>query len=230
MDLEKLKKHPNYYYSTDNGVLLCGDCLTIMPELELVDLIYTDPPYNVGKGYGPGKDKLSNKDYLNRMQKVFELFFKISEKIICHVPKKYLEDYLCLLPKGNLIILRRGARGSLAFPFYWSDQFDFLYSYGNPKKAPSNVWTGIRLKGEGWFFREDTFGHRGYTPQPIAIKSIEVMTEPNDTVLDCFSGTGTTAVACERFGRRWIACEYEEENCAIAKQRIINETRQLKLF
>ena len=218
------------YYETELGKLYYGDNLEIMPELDPVDLIYTDPPYNVGRGYGPGQDKLSDKEYLNRMYDVFELCLKLSGKIICHVPKKYLEDYLTLLPKGNLIILRRGARGALAFPFHWSDQFDILWSYGHPKKAPSNLWKGIRLSEEGWFFREDRFGHKGYTPQPIAIKAIDVMTDKNDTVLDCFSGTGTTLLACERFNRKWIGIEYEEKNCEITATRIENERKQLKMF
>ncbi len=218
------------YYETELGKLYHGDCLEILPKLSLVDLVYTDPPYNVGKGYGPGKDKLPDKEYLNRMYDVFELCFKLSGKLICHVPKKYLEDYLILLPKGNLIILRRGARGALSFPFHWSDQFDILYSYGHPKKAPSNLWVGIRLSGEGWFFNEDTFGHRGYTPQPIAIKAIDVMTDENNLVLDCFSGTGTTLLACERFNRRWVGIEYEEKTCEIAAKRIEKERQQLKLF
>lgn len=33
------------YYETELGKLYCGDCLEIMPELETVDLVLTDPPY-----------------------------------------------------------------------------------------------------------------------------------------------------------------------------------------
>jgi site-specific DNA-methyltransferase (adenine-specific) len=51
MDLKKLRNHSNYYYSTDNGVLLHGDCLTIMPKLEPVDLIVTSPPYDNIRDY-----------------------------------------------------------------------------------------------------------------------------------------------------------------------------------
>ncbi len=46
------------YYSTGNGVLYHGDCLEIMPQLEPVDLVLTDPPYNCGKDYGEYKDNL----------------------------------------------------------------------------------------------------------------------------------------------------------------------------
>lgn len=216
------------YYENENGKLYLGDNLDILPFIQEIDFVYTDPPYNVKKGYGPGKDNLPDKEYLNRMYDVFEHVFRISDKFICHIPKKYFAEYFNLLPKGNLIILRKSARGALTFPFHWSDQFDCLYAYGKPYKAPSNVWTGIRLKGDGWFFREDTYGHQGYTPQPVAIKSIECMTISSDTVLDPFSGTGTTLLACERFGRRWIGIEYHEKYCEIAAKRIEQERQQLK--
>jgi len=57
MNWEKLKKYlinsKWYYFHTDNGVLLCGDCLEIMKEFpeESIDLIFTSPPYFVGKEY-----------------------------------------------------------------------------------------------------------------------------------------------------------------------------------
>lgn len=35
------------YYETENGKLYHGDCLEIMPILEPVDLVLTDPPYQV---------------------------------------------------------------------------------------------------------------------------------------------------------------------------------------
>ena len=57
MNWEKLKKYlinsKWYYFHTDNGVLLCGDCLEIIKEIpeESIDLIFTSPPYFVGKEY-----------------------------------------------------------------------------------------------------------------------------------------------------------------------------------
>ena len=43
-------------------------------------------------------------------------------------------------------------------------------------------------------------------------------------------GSGTTAVACERLGRKWFGCELEESYCRIAEKRIEAEMAQLKLF
>ena len=36
------------YYETELGKLYHGDCLEIMPMLEPVDLVLTDPPYGIG--------------------------------------------------------------------------------------------------------------------------------------------------------------------------------------
>ena len=67
------------------------------------------------------------------------------------------------------------------------------------------------------------------------IKPIEVMEKliingslPNEIVLDCFLGSGTTAIACERLNRRWIGIEINPKYCEIAKDRIIKEIKQLK--
>ena len=49
-------------------------------------------------------------------------------------------------------------------------------------------------------------------------------------VMDCFAGTGTTAVACERLGIKWIGIEISEKYCEIAAKRIESEASQLKLF
>jgi DNA modification methylase len=52
----------------------------------------------------------------------------------------------------------------------------------------------------------------------------------NHIVLDPFLGSGTTAVACEKLGRKWIGCEISEKYCSIAARRIASEAAQLKLF
>ena len=38
------------YYRTDLGVLYCGDCFDIIKNIEagVVNLVITDPPYNIG--------------------------------------------------------------------------------------------------------------------------------------------------------------------------------------
>jgi phage N-6-adenine-methyltransferase len=49
---------------------------------------------------------------------------------------------------------------------------------------------------------------------------VEHLTEPNDIVLDCFAGIGTTLVAAQQLGRRWIGCDLSRNYCRIAIGRL----------
>lgn len=52
MNLDELKKHSNCYYYTKDGVLLCGDCVKLLPEIDCcVDMVVTSPPYGELRDY-----------------------------------------------------------------------------------------------------------------------------------------------------------------------------------
>ena len=55
-------------------------------------------------------------------------------------------------------------------------------------------------------------------------------TPTGGTVLDLFAGSGTTGIACEKLGRKWILIEKEKEYCEISAKRIEAEASQLQLF
>lgn len=44
-------------------------------------------------------------------------------------------------------------------------------------------------------------------PEKLIKRIIDLCTEPNDVVLDCFVGSGTTSAVAQKMGRRWVACE-----------------------
>lgn len=52
------------------------------------------------------------------------------------------------------------------------------------------------------------------TPKPERLleRIIHIGTNPGDIVLDCFAGSGTTAAAAQKMGRRWVTCELLESN------------------
>jgi site-specific DNA-methyltransferase (adenine-specific) len=57
---------------------------------------------------------------------------------------------------------------------------------------------------------------------PVALPDffIRLMTQPGQLVVDPFGGTGTTAVAAERLGRRWLLAELSPEYTSIIPQRL----------
>lgn len=74
---------------------------------------------------------------------------------------------------------------------------------------PTTVWdcTVGKTSEE---FKESRF-HPTAKPQKILQRMIYAYTEPGETVLDCFSGSGSTAVAALQTGRDFIGCELDTE-------------------
>jgi len=70
------------------------------------------------------------------------------------------------------------------------------------------------------------------TQKPLKVLEtwISYLTNPGDLVLDPFAGSGSTAVACEKLGRRWIAIEKEGEYFEKAVEWLESITAQLDLF
>ena len=66
----------------------------------------------------------------------------------------------------------------------------------------------------------------------IPVKAIKILTYKNDIVLDPFMGSGTSAVAAETLGRRWLGIELSPNYTDIARKRVnafIEDRKQLEL-
>ena len=66
----------------------------------------------------------------------------------------------------------------------------------------------------------------------IPTKAIKILTYKNDIVLDPFMGSGTSAVAAETLGRRWLGIELSPNYTDIARKRVntfIEDRKQLEL-
>jgi site-specific DNA-methyltransferase (adenine-specific) len=75
-----------------------------------------------------------------------------------------------------------------------------------------------------WVFDETNSGKYHPTQKPLNIIEKIIRTSSNDgaVVLDCFMGSGTTAVAASRLNRNFIGFEREPEYVKIANQRLEN--------
>jgi site-specific DNA-methyltransferase (adenine-specific) len=66
----------------------------------------------------------------------------------------------------------------------------------------------------------------------IPMKAIKILTYKDDLVVDCFSGSGTTALAAKKLGRNYIGFELSENYVKVSNQRLIdyeNKTKQLEI-
>jgi len=67
--------------------------------------------------------------------------------------------------------------------------------------------------------REAT-GHFATFPESLAERCIRIASQPGDLVLDPFVGSGTTALAAARLGRRFVGCELNPEYVELARRRL----------
>ncbi|MEY3251889.1 MAG: hypothetical protein RL227_862, partial [Pseudomonadota bacterium] len=67
-----------------------------------------------------------------------------------------------------------------------------------------DIWTDIRpIHNQS----QELIGYPTQKPVALLERVISASTNPGDLVLDCFIGSGTTAVAAQSLGRRWIGCD-----------------------
>ena len=72
--------------------------------------------------------------------------------------------------------------------------------------------------------------HPTQKPLPLMKELVSLFSNYGDLVLDPFMGSGTTAVACVNFGRRFIGIELDEKYFDIACKRIRDAYAQPDMF
>lgn len=210
------------YYDDGRVRIYHGDCREVLPSID-VDALVTDPPFNVGKDYGASADRLAVSTYEAMMAMVAALG---PDRQAWITPTNRLSLFARLLGEdARPVVIRRGAKGPKRWG--WYDQFDMALVRGTPNEYVSNLWDNIRLKGEGYFFREETYDHPGYTPFAILSRLAALLTPAGGVVVDPFAGTGTTLVAAKRFGLRAVGIELDERWCDVAARRCAQDVLEV---
>lgn len=206
--------------------IINADCLDILKQLpdKCVDLVLTDPPYGINivqqilkkdpfkkHGYNTWGNKdwdrfIVNKEYFNEI-------IRVSKNQIIWGGNYFAN----LLPKSQCWFvwnkMQRNfslADGELAWTSFDKAVRIFDYSRGqalqdgkiHPTQKPLKLIEWCLLKGS----------------------------KENDLVLDCFSGSGTTAVACHNLKRRFICIEKDPDYWRSSCERLEQAQRQQMLF
>ena len=203
------------------------DCLLTMSKMsdKSVDS-FADPKYNVGKNYGSVDDSMSDAEYLKWIETVLIELKRVSKKLTIYTPHKYSREYWNILGIGfKEVIVTWKPAGAIRWG--WSNQFAKLLTNAAPPKGTRDVWEGVQMPGQGWFFRENTFEHPGYTSADLTRRVVKLLCD--DIVYDPFIGTGTTAIEAAKIGKQWVGSEIEKKWSELAMKRIENETRQSDL-
>lgn len=215
------------YFQDDLCTIYHGDCREILPTLDPVDLVLTDPPYGVGLGDKPRS---------SHMRAHADGGYGFSDTIENVVTNIIPTIEICRR-MAKRVILTPGTRALWRYP-----EPDCIFGTFNPAGAGIGKWQAftcwqpILAYGErpshikGCF--PDTFqytessDHCGHPcPKPIRLWTKILMTfgADDETVIDPFMGSGTTLRAAKDLGRRAIGIEIEERYCEIAANRLAQE-------
>ena len=203
------------------------DCIEGMKQLDdnSIDLVLTDPPYGINvmtrkKVLGRGSTKCKVKDLgemdwdIKPNKECFKEIFRISKNQIIF-GGNYFE-----LPVSSCWIV-------------W-DKLN-----GNSDFADCELaWTSFNTAVRKFSFPYgccDYWNHRYFekrihpTQKPVALirEILKRYSNENDIVLDCFMGSGTTALACKQLNRHFIGFEINEDYYDISIKRLLNVPERL---
>jgi DNA modification methylase len=201
---------------------ITGDSTKLLAKFRdnSVDFVFFDPPYNVNKDYGTYKDNQTEPNYEIWMRYIIRQCQRISRKgIAVYVGSKRTLLFWSLIPDARCIIVRKGAI-SFPEPNQYFRQWCSLLVTRTPLKKCYDIWDGIRLPGEGYFFREQRFKHPGFTPEKLVYTVLHTFTRQGETILDPFSGTGTTGIVAKKMKRNAILIELNPAYTRMARQRL----------
>ena len=196
-----------------DAVLYLGDCMDVLPILDKVDAVITDPPYGLGAklsggSWGATKD---HKDVL-----VWDEF----------APEAAIQSIIsrnenCVIWGGNYFGLRP-SRGWLIW-----DKANAVPTAADCEMA----WTSMDRNTKRYRapVEKHHSGHPTEKPLGLMVWCIEQAGNPQ-TILDPFMGSGTTGVAAIQLGRKFIGVEREPKYFDIACQRIEQAAAQGQLF
>lgn len=198
-----------------------SDCIEFLSSLddEGVGFTFYDPPYNIGKDYGEYKDDMSDDDYAEWMKRVVGEVRRVSKRgFAVYVGAKLTRMFYEIIPDAHLIPVHKRAIGAMEGNYFL--QYHSLFVVGKPLVKCKDLWDDIRLPGEGYYFREERFGHPGQTAEALVAKVLYHFTQVGDVVCDPFLGIGTSAVVSLRMSRDFVGCEISPAYYEIAHTRI----------
>lgn len=210
------------YYQDDTCTLYHGDCRKILPWVGQCDLLQTDPPYGIGY------DKAAKKSGGSKSKG--GAAHKTSHKITGwddSTPPRWLIDQCVDACKYAIVW---GGNYFEVEPsrcwLFWDKKNDGK-TFADGEMAWTNIKGSVRRIEYLWDGMiqqnmKDKEPHFHPTQKPVAVMRWAINQAPDDvvTVLDPFSGSGSTLVAAKLEGKRAIGIEREERYCEITANRL----------
>lgn len=237
-----------------NTLLGKGNCLDFLKFIKssTVDLILTDPPYNLGNfmhnrntnlvkmrenqfAYA-GWDNLTQEHW----EKEMDIFFSESSRV--------LKKSGALLLFMSLIKIETIIKLASKYKFYYKTTG--IWHKTNPMPRNMNIHFVNSTEAWVYFIKDDTSGtfnnegkmehdfietslttskekqfgkHPTQKPTKVIGHFVKLLSNKEDVVLDPFMGSGTTGVCSRKLKRKFIGIELDNDYYELSKTRMLNE-------
>lgn len=228
--------------------IICGDCIEVMKSIpdESVDLVVTSPPYNLKnstgngmkdgrggkwehaalqKGYQNHTDSMPHGEYVSWQRKSLEEMMRIikNDGAIFYNHKWRVQagllqdrhDIVSGFPVRQIIIWHR--KGGINFnKGYFLPTYEVIYLIA---KKNFTLASKANALGDVWEFTQE-MNNPHPAPYPVALIERIISSTNAQIIVDPFMGSGTTAIAAKKLGRKYVGIEISSEYCKMAENRI----------
>lgn len=217
-----------------SSTLYLADCMDVLPTLERVDCVITDPPYGEAthKGARIMKHDGALIDFAHisdeRFMEVIDHSVRLANRWVVMTCEWH---HAATLEASGRPLVRLGV---------------WIKPNGAPQftgDRPGTGWEAVAILHRPGKKRWNGGGHHAVwqnnivsgnhpTEKPLALLSrwVDQFSDQGETILDPFMGSGTTGVAALQMGRKFIGIERERKYFDIACERIDRAAAQGDLF
>lgn len=233
------------YYEDSAVTLYHGDCREVLPQLEPVEHVITDPPYEaeahtqarrVKRGFEVGTARTKHEMRVEVLP--FPAITEEERHFVATEIGRLAQRWALVFCQAEAagawedsLVLAGLARKRWCVwvkpdgqPQFSGDRPGVGYETIVACHAPGRSrWNGGGKVGVFTHIKNDGKGqapHPTTKPEPLMSELVTLFTDQGETILDPFGGSGTTAVAAKRLGRRCVLIEREEKYCEVAAKRL----------
>lgn len=200
-----------------------GDCREVLPTLEAVGSVITDPPY--GTGWVVGGGKRAGTFYACGQSASWDTW-DLGWLALVHA-----DIYAVFCPVGQLSTLLQKHPARLRY-YIKSNPRPAGPHQDRPSVEPIVIWPRL-FQSNGLqhciAYNDDNM-HPCQKPLMVLAWLVRDVSAPGATVLDPFMGSGTTGVACLQLGRSFVGVERDPRYFDLACQRLTDAYAQPDLF
>jgi len=222
--------------------LINGDCLEVMQSLiddgVKVDMILTDPPYLMNYYRHTNNSNIKpilNDNNFELIQDIMPLLYELLRDggamyMFCnsnHIDyfKQQISQYFNY---RNILIWLKNGMGMGDLKTTYGKRTEFIIYASKGRHELNGRRDNDVLEYKKVPVKKSV--HQNQKPLALLEFLINKSSQPNDTVLDCFMGSGTTGVACMETNRNFIGIELDKKYYEIAEKRISEVKAQRRLI